>query len=106
MTTSKLHSHRPGNLALAILLLAFLAFAGAMVHGALATDDALASNRRLVASLGLTDLCLSTEARYTRHLSQADYHTPFQDHPVALEHFPSGTLIAPPPHLRHAPLLH
>jgi hypothetical protein len=56
----------------------------------------LASARGLVAELGLTDLCLFTEARYTRHLSQADLHAPFQDHPLALEHFPSGSLVAPP----------
>lgn len=49
----------------------------------------------LVRSLELTDLCLSTEARYTRHLSQADRHAAFQDHPVALEHFPSGSLLLP-----------
>lgn len=48
----------------------------------------------------LTDLCFFTEARYTRHLSQADLHTPFQDHPVALDHFPSGSLVAPPAMLR------
>jgi hypothetical protein len=29
----------------------------------------------------------------------ADLHAPFQDHPGALEHFPSGGLISPPPHL-------
>jgi hypothetical protein len=46
--------------------------------------------------LGLTDLCLFTEARYTRHLSQADLHSAFQDHPGAFEHFPSGSLVAPP----------
>jgi hypothetical protein len=49
-----------------------------------------------VRQLGLTDLCLFTEARYTRHLSQADLHSAFQDHPGALEHFPSGALTAPP----------
>lgn len=101
---TRLHSLRPGSPALAFLLLALLAFAGTLLHGAFATDAAALENRERVRTLGLTDLCLSTEARYTRHLSQADYHTPFQDHPVALEHFPSGTLIAPPPHLRHAPL--
>jgi hypothetical protein len=47
-------------------------------------------------ALELTDLCLFTEARYTRHLSQADLHTPFQDHPFAFEHFPSGSLVLPP----------
>lgn len=50
--------------------------------------------------LHLTDLCLFTDARYTRHLSQADLHTPFQDHPVALDHFPSGSLVVPPAMLR------
>ncbi|MCK7500019.1 MAG: hypothetical protein MZW92_64010 [Comamonadaceae bacterium] len=44
----------------------------------------------------LTDLCLFTEARYTRHPSQADLHSAFQDHPLALEHFPTGSLIVPP----------
>jgi hypothetical protein len=55
---------------------------------------------RLVERLELTDLCLFTDARYARHPSMADRHTPFQDSPMAMEHFPSGTLILPPPHLR------
>jgi len=59
----------------------------------------IALERALVRDYGLTDLCLSSEARYTRHPSQADLHSPFQDHPVALEHFPSGSLIPPPVHL-------
>ena len=50
----------------------------------------------LVRRLGLTDLALFTEARYTRHPSQADRFTPFQDHPSSLEHFPSGSIAAPP----------
>jgi len=54
----------------------------------------------LVRKLEITDLCLFTEANYTRHLSQADLHTPFQDSPMSLEHFPSGSLVKPPPSLR------
>lgn len=54
---------------------------------------------QVVRDLQLTDLCLFTEARYTRHLSQADLFSPFQDHPMAFEHFPSGSLVLPPPHL-------
>ena len=50
----------------------------------------------LVKSLRLTDLCLFTEARYTRHPSMADRFAPFQDHPTALEHFPSGSFVTPP----------
>jgi hypothetical protein len=53
-----------------------------------------------LSNLQLTDLCLFTEATYTRHLSQADLHTPFQDSPMSLEHFPSGSLVAPPEGLR------
>ncbi len=51
--------------------------------------------------LGITDLCLFTEARYTRHLSQVDWHSAFQDHPMSLEHFPSGSLVLPPDQLWH-----
>ena len=54
---------------------------------------------QVVRQLQLTDLCLFTEARYTRHLSQADGFAPFQDHPMAFEHFPSGSLVSPPQHL-------
>jgi hypothetical protein len=58
--------------------------------------------RHQVANWGLTDLALFTEARYTRHPSQADRHAAFQDHPGALEHFPTGALMPPPPHLAEA----
>lgn len=44
----------------------------------------------------LTDPALFTEARYARHASQADHHAAFQDHPLALEHFPAGALMPPP----------
>lgn len=50
----------------------------------------------LVRALGLTDLCLFTEASYTRHVSLADFHTAFQDSPMSLEHFPSGSLVTHP----------
>ena len=58
-------------------------------------QGALKEKKTLVRSLKLTDLCLFTEARYTRHLSQADLNTPFQDHPLSLEHFPSGSFTLP-----------
>lgn len=56
--------------------------------------------KNIVMEQGLTDLCLFTEARYTRHPSTADVHSAFQDHPGALDHFPTGSFIFPPPHLR------
>lgn len=56
----------------------------------------IAEKTEMVRRLELTDLCLFTEARYTRHPTQADMHSPFQDHPMSLEHFPSGSLLGPP----------
>lgn len=58
--------------------------------------DHLKEQANMVQKFGLTDLCLFTEASYTRHLSMADFHTPFQDSPMALEHFPSGSLVKHP----------
>lgn len=57
-------------------------------------------NAKWVTVLELTDLALFTEASYTRHLSQSDRHTPFRNHPMAFEHFPSGTLVKAPAHLK------
>lgn len=54
----------------------------------------------IVERLELTDLCLFTDARYARNPAMADLHTAFQDSPMAMEHFPSGTVILPPPHIR------
>ena len=59
-------------------------------------DNILVEKKQLVHKLGLTDLSLFNEARYTRHLSQADLHSAFQDHPMAFEHFPSGSMVLPP----------
>jgi hypothetical protein len=55
----------------------------------------LPAGRELVRVLGLTDFAIWTEARYTRHPSQADFFAPFQDFPSSLEHFPAGSVLAP-----------
>jgi hypothetical protein len=88
-----------GALALLVIILLHA------VYRVTADRPRLRTTAELVRTLELTDLCLFTEASYTRHLSLADLHTPFQDYPLASEHFPSGALVAPPPHLTgpHAP---
>lgn len=77
----------------------FLLFGLLFIH-ALISENAgqpvFEQKAELVKTLQLTDLCLFTEARYTRHLSQADLNTAFQDHPLSLEHFPSGSYTQPP----------
>jgi hypothetical protein len=65
-------------------------------HRRRSSEQEIGAKQALVRSLGLTDICLFTEASYTRHPSQADTFTPFQDHPMSFEHFPSGSFV--PPH--------
>ena len=93
----------------------FIAFtAGSVVclimlfaHGAAerrAQAPVLNENRLIVDRLGLTDLCLFTDARYTRNPAVADRSSPFQDNPLSLDYFPSGSVLPPPPHMRsHEP---
>ena len=80
------------------LALLFLMFAHAGWREK-ADRKSMDEKREIVRALGLTDLCLFTEARYTRHPAMADRFTPFQDHPLSLEHFPSASILLPPPHL-------
>lgn len=87
---------------LRFMLLLFILLALMAVHAGFSRAryvNILEEDARLVRRLGVTDLCLFTEARYTRHPAVADFGTPFQDHPLSLGHFPSGSVIAPPPHL-------
>ncbi len=91
---------RPFRLALTALAFLGAAFAATFIDAAFLAERRLperTARQHLTARLGLTDPALFTEARYTRHLSRADLHSAFQDHPLAYEHFPSGSLVPPPP---------
>ncbi len=76
----------------------FIVFVHAHLRG---INDApfLKERIRIVEKYGLTDLCLFTDAQYTRSPAMADFATPFQDHPASMEHFPSGSIISPSPDL-------
>ncbi|MCX8087348.1 MAG: hypothetical protein N3C63_10690 [Rhodocyclaceae bacterium] len=96
---------RPAHLALGLLALASLGVGLICLDAARpshADTARRAATAALVEKLRLTDLALFTEARYTRHPSQADLHSAFQDHPLAFEHFPSGSLVPPPTALMSA----
>ena len=80
-----------------IILILLLAHSFYQIH---ADQSWLQEKKQMVRDLELTDLCLFTEANYTRHLTQADRHTPFQNSPMAFEHFPSGSLLLPPESLK------
>lgn len=101
---------RKSTVCLAVLGLQGAGFLCMLVHAAHAghlADVHRSANKDLVRRLRLTDLCLFTEARYTRHPAMADRHAAFQDHPMGMDHFPSGSLVAPPsfpsPHANPGP---
>jgi hypothetical protein len=54
------------------------------------------AQRVIVQRLELTDLSIWTEARYTRHPSQADFFSPFQDGPSSFDLFPAGSVVVAP----------
>lgn len=91
---------RKSNLFFLYLVINLFLLLGIWFHSSWRWEAArpwLDQKREMIQRLELTDLCLFTEASYTRHPTQADGHVPFQDHPVSLEHFPSGSLFMPPP---------
>jgi hypothetical protein len=91
-------AQRGSSLALGFFGILLLACLAALAHTAWAQRQAALQPNlsvTMVQALRLTDLALFTEARYTRHLSQADTFSAFQDGPVALEHFPAGSLVMP-----------
>jgi uncharacterized membrane protein len=74
-------------------------FIATVVDSTIRQDAAVAvlkQRAEMVRQHELTDLAMFTEARYTRHVTQADLHSAFQDHPMSFEHFPSGSLYLPP----------
>ena len=96
MTAEARGTVRPSTLLLVALVVASLCFCCALLHAFIkgqAGISALARDRETVERFRLTDLALFTETRYTRNPSQADLCSPFQDNPVSLEHFPTGSLV-------------
>lgn len=89
---------RPSLALLTLLSVFFLIYGGVAVM----TEDirreqeqTFLQMRALVSFLGVTDLALSTEARYTRHPAVSDSLVIGMDHPGALDHFPSTMFWAP-----------
>ncbi|MDW7774119.1 MAG: hypothetical protein SCH71_14630 [Desulfobulbaceae bacterium] len=104
-----IHSHsipgRPVFFLIILVTLLGILDVGLFIHSR-QQQDRLSNYSHLfdiaTAGLGLTDLCVATEARYTRHPAVSDPVAPFMDHPGAFEHFPTGSFWAPPDNLRPA----
>jgi hypothetical protein len=94
---------RKSSIYLLYVSINILALCLAVVHAAYTREAAtgmLMEKSGIVKRLELTDLCLFTDARYTRHPAMADRNSAFQDMPMAFEHFPSGSLMTPPPYMK------
>jgi hypothetical protein len=90
---------RPSKILLVILLLLLFVDGMLYLHAGLMARDLQndhAVQAAAVAGLGLTDLCVATEARYTRHPAVSDPMAPFMDHPGTIEHFPTGSFWGAP----------
>lgn len=93
---------RKSTLFFAVTAIQLILLAALFGHARFRTAAGLAEIRLMTGmarQLGLTDLCLFTEASYTRHPAMTDFNTPFQDSPGTMEHFPSGALLSPPDHI-------
>jgi len=89
---------RPSTgLLMVLLILAVLG--GAVTHSVLTKrgeqEESFRVLQGVVGSFGLSDLALSTEARYTRHPAVSDPVVVSMDHPGAIDHFPSTLFWAP-----------
>jgi hypothetical protein len=97
-TASQVLPQRGSSLVLGLLGVLLLLCLAAVAHSVWSQRRAAlhpSPTAAMVQALHLTDLALFSEARYTRHLSQADAFSAFQDGPVAMEHFPAGSLVQP-----------
>ena len=96
---------RGSFLFLSFLGLLSILFALIFVHAAQSrsvNDRRVAQVRHWAAVNLITDLCLFPEATYTRHPAMGELFAPFQDHPMALEHFPAGSLLPPGPGVKQS----
>ena len=83
-----------------LLLLGCLLFLGCLLLADIAgrrnaQTTRLQTVQQVVADLALTDLALTTEARYTRHPATSDAVVVTMDHPGGLDHFPSTLFFSP-----------
>jgi len=82
-------------LAAAAVMLLVLTLQWSTMERRSAVLESYGAAAEIAGMLGLSDLALSTEARYTRHPAASDRVVPFMDHPCAIEHFPSGSFFRP-----------
>jgi hypothetical protein len=95
--------HRKSNAFLLLTVFNMVVLTLLFVHGAIERQrqgTVLLVKKEMVSAIGLTDLCLFTDARYTRNPAMADRNSPFQDNPLSLDYFPSGSVLPPPNHLK------
>jgi hypothetical protein len=86
-----------GFIAIGLIAAEIVALVGIMHYASVtsAASPRLADETNITRELMLTDLCLVTESRHTRNMSQVEPIAPFQDVPGFYDHFPSSTFLQP-----------
>ncbi len=93
-------NRKKSEIFISIQILLLLILAGLIIQPSKWDSSA---RREIAKQLVLTDLCLTTESRHTRHLSSADFLAPFQDFPGGPDHYPSSMFLQFPIQLLHDP---
>lgn len=89
---------RPSTVLLLIFLIYLISYGSLyplVRSGERAQEETFKDLQKIVSHLALSDLAISTEARYTRHPAVSDGVVVSMDHPGALDHFPSTLFWAP-----------
>lgn len=94
-------SNMPRPAALFFIFLSLLFLSGTVLavqisERRIERQDQLLRLGSLVSGLGLSDLTLTTDARYSRHPVASDLLVVSMDHPGGLDHFPSTFMMSPP----------
>jgi hypothetical protein len=78
---------------LSLTLLLLSALVAMLLYRPDALGTRLDERKVLARTLLLSDFCLSTESRHTRHANFPELIAPFQDFPAYYEHFPSSSFF-------------
>ena len=83
--------------ALGLIVAEIVALVSVMLYASVTSTASgrFADETSIARGLMLTDICLVTESRHTRHISQPEPIAPFQDLPGFYDHFPSSTFLQP-----------
>lgn len=83
-----------------VMLIVIFTFFVFYSRAVVSNDQRLSQEAEIVRLLHITDMCVATESRHTRHIALPEPAAAFQDIPGFLDHFPTSTFFWPPPQVK------